>query len=232
MALTTTVSGRRSLANWAGLGGVLYVALFIIGGIVMFGGQPDSDAPPNKIRAYYADGGHRDRIGFGWIIIGLGLVAFLWFLAALRQRVRVLDGDGFLTALTTIGGAVYGALALAAISVYMGVKTMSDDTYNHTVYPGLIHAADDVGYVLHATGGAGAAVMIFAASFAALRARVIPAWLGWLGFLAALGALASIAFLPQILLALWIVVAGILLFLTPSAATPAPPGYGAQSAPR
>ena len=28
------------------------------------------------------------------------------------------------------------------------------------------------------------------------------------------------------------VVAGILLFLTPSAATPAPPGYGAQSAPR
>jgi hypothetical protein len=155
---------------------------------------------------------------------------FLWFLGSLRQRLRRLDGDGFLTGLATIGGAVYASLALAGVSVFMAITTMSDDTYKqngvHTVYPGLIHAAGDVGYVLHATGGAGAAVMIFAATLAAVRARVIPNWAGWLGFLAALGALVSIIFFPQILLALWIVVAGLMLFLA------APEPQGAQSAPR
>jgi hypothetical protein len=226
MAVTTTAPGRRPLANWAGLGGVLYVALFIIGSILSFSGTPDGDATPAEVRTYYADSGHRDKIGIGWILIGLGLVAFLWFLASLRQWLRGVDGDGFLTGLATIGGSIYAALALAAIAVYMGISTMSDDTFNDVVYPGLIHAAGDAGYVLHATGGAGAAVMIFAASLAALRARAIPVWLGWLGFLAALAALASIAFLPQILLALWILVAGIMLFLAP--ATP----QGAQSAPR
>jgi hypothetical protein len=112
---------------------------------------------------------------------------------------------------TTIGGTVYATLALAAIAVNMGIRTMSDDTFEHAVYPDLIHAANDASYVLHATGGAGAAAMIFAATLAAMRARRIAPWLGWLGLLCGLGALASIAFFPQLLLALWIVVASVAL---------------------
>ena len=137
-------------------------------------------------------------------------------------------GDGFLTGLTTIGGIVYAALALAAIAVNMGIRTMSDDTFHHTVYPGLIHAADDASYILHATGGAGAAAMIIAASVAAMRAGAWPAWAGWLGVVAGILALASILFFTQLAIAIWIVAVSALLFLrgprddTPAAAaTPA-----------
>ena len=209
-----TPRGRTDLARWGALGGILYVVLFIIGTIVMFDGEPGSDSRPAKIIAYYSDSGHRDKIGIGWIITGLGIFFFLWFLSALRRAVRRLEGeDGFLTALTTIGGAIYATLAFAAIAVNMGIRTMSDDTYHHTVYPGLIHAADDAGYILHATGGAGASAMIIAASIAGMRAGAVRTWVGWLGIVAGILALASILFFTQLAIAIWILIVSGALFL-------------------
>jgi len=213
--MNTMASARSSagLARWASLGGILYVVLFVIGVIVMFDGEPDGDASPAKVIAYYSKASHRDKIQIGWLIAGLGIFAFLWFLSSLRRAVRRWEGeDGFLTALTTIGGAVYATLAFAAIAINVGIRTMSDDTYHHTVFPGLIHAADDASYVLHATGGAGASAMIIAASLAALRAAVVPKWAGWLGVAAGILALASIFFFPQAAIALWILIVSGLLF--------------------
>jgi hypothetical protein len=157
--------------------------------------------------AYYSKSSHRDKIKIGWIIAGLGVFFFLWFLGALRQTIRCLEGrDGFLTAVTTIGGAIYATLAFAALALNAGIRTMSDDTFHHTVYPGLIHAADDASYMMHATGGAGASAMIFAATIAGMRAQAIPGWAGWLGILAGLLALFSIIFFPQAAIGIWILV--------------------------
>jgi hypothetical protein len=228
----STIAASRSsgaLARWGALGGILYVVLFIVGTILLFSGVPDSDASPAKVTSYYMDSGHRDKIGIGWLVAGLGVFFFLWFLSSLRRTVRRHEGeDGFLTALATIGGSVYAALAFAALALNMGIRTMSDDTYHHQVFPGLIHAADDAGYVLHATGGAGAAAMIIAASLAALRAAAVPAWAGWLGILAGILALGSIVFFPQAAIAIWILVVSVLLFVRGGrdgqAATPAMPG--------
>jgi hypothetical protein len=213
MSTIAAARPRTDLARWGALGGIVYVVLFIVGSILLYSGAPDSDSSPARIIAYYSDSGHRDRIGLGWIVAGLGVFFFLWFLSALRRAVRRWEGeDGYLTALSTIGGAVYAALAFAALAVNMGIRTMSDDTYHHTVYPGLIHAADDAGYILHATGGAGASAMIIAASLAAMRAGIIRPWAGWLGIAAGILALASIVFFPQAAIAIWILVVSGLLF--------------------
>jgi hypothetical protein len=213
----STMAPPRSnagLQRWAALGGVAYVVLFVIGTILTFAGSPDTSSAPAKIIAYYSDSGHRDRVNIGWVLGGLGLFFFLWFLSALRQGVRRLEADdGFLTGLTTIGGVVYATLSLAALAVDDGIRTMSDDTYHHTVYPGLIHAADDVSWVLHASGGAGVAAMIIAASLAALRARAVPTWAGWLGILAGILGLLLIVFFPWFVVAIWILVASIGMFL-------------------
>jgi hypothetical protein len=209
------------LARWAALGGIAYVVLFIIGTIFLFSGAPDGDASPAKVIAWYSDSGHRDRINVGWILSGLGAFFFLWFLSSLRRTVRRHEGeDGFLTALTTIGGAVYATLALAALALNQGVRTMSDDTFHHQVFPGLIHAANDASYVLHATGGAGASAMIIAASLAAMRAAAVQPWVGWLGVAAGILALASIAFFPQAAIAIWILVVSGGMFLRGGRAEP------------
>ena len=210
------------LQQWAGLAGIAYVALFIGGSILGFSGQPDTDSPPAKIIAYYSKGSHRDKISVGWILIVLGIFGFLWFLTALRQLLRDVDGGGFLSTLTMIGGAVYASLSLAGVSLNMAIKTMSDDTFRHQVFPELIHAADDAGYVMHATGGIGAGAMIIAATLAASRAGLIPAWAAWLGVIFGILALGSIFFFPQALIAIWIIVAAVLLFRAGPAAPAAP----------
>jgi hypothetical protein len=196
------------------LGGVAYVVLFVLGVILLFGGEPDTGSAPAKLISYYSDSGHRDKMNIGWVLATLGVFAFLWFLSALRRAVRGLEGeDGFLTSLTTIGGAIYATLTLAGLAVNDGIRTMSDDTYRHTVYPGLIHAADDVGWMLHAAGGVAAGAMILAATIAAMRAGAVQTWIGWLSVVAGILSLALLTFFPWFVLALWIVVVSIGMFV-------------------
>jgi len=124
--MNTMASARSSagLARWASLGGILYVVLFVIGIIVMFDGEPNSDSSPARVIAYYSTSSHRDKINIGWIIAGLGIFFFLWFLSSLRGAVRRWEGEnGYLTVLTTIGGTVYATLAFAAIALNAGIRT-------------------------------------------------------------------------------------------------------------
>src|SRR5205823_14457277 len=120
-------------------------------------------------------------------------------------------GDGVLATVATIGGAVYGALTLAAFSVEQGILTMSDDTYRHGVDPLLVHAANDVGYVLHSAGGAAIGAAIIAVSLAAIGAGALPAFVGWLSVAAGIVVIFSIFFFPWIVIALWLAIASILV---------------------
>jgi uncharacterized protein DUF4386 len=214
---------RPGIARWAGLGGVAYVVLFIAGSLVAFNNAPTGDDPPAKYISFYSDSGNRDQINIGWLLVVLGVFFFLWFLTALRQVLRSIDADGFLTTLASVGGAVYAALALAGMSVWAAIATMSDDTFHDQVYPELIHAANDAGYVIHASGGVGIGALMIAASIAAKRAALIPRWLGWVGVVSGVLGVFSIFFFPQFLVALWILVAGVLLFRATPAGGVAPP---------
>ena len=214
MSTIATPRSSAGIARWATLGGVAYVILFAVGVVLTFSGVPDSSSAPAKVIAYYSDSGHRDRINVGWVLAALGLFFFLWFLSALRRTVRRLEGDdGFLTGLTTIGGVVYATLSLTSLAFNTAIRTMSDDTYHHQVYPGIIHAADDASWVIHASGGAGAAAMVLAASIAGMRARAVPGWAGWLGIVAGILSLGLIVFFPWFVLAIWILVVSIGMFL-------------------
>jgi hypothetical protein len=204
------------VAGWTILGGVLYVILFVIGTIVLFNGPPDTSSAPAKIIAWYSDSGHRDRVNVGWILVTLSVFFLLWFVAALRRAVSMVDAEGILTGVVGIGGAVYAAVAFGSVALNAGLRTMSDDTFQHRVYPELIHAADDVGWVMHATGAVALGAMIIAASLAFMWGAVWPTWAGWLGVLIGILTLASIAFFPQLLFLLWILVVSIVLFLRPN----------------
>lgn len=211
---TATPRTHAGLVRWATLGGVAYVVLWVVGVILLFGGAPDTSSAPAKIIAYYADSGHRTRINLGWVVAGLGIFFFLWFLSVLRKTIRRLEGeDGLLTSVVSFGGLAYAALSLAAIAVDTGIRTMSDDTYHHQVFPGLIHAADDTSWLLHASGAAGLGAMIIAASLAALRAAAVPRWAAWLGVAAGILSLFLIMFFPWFVAAIWILVVSIGMFV-------------------
>ena len=204
---------RRGLWDWAALAGAAFVVLFVVGNLLLFADTVSGDNSPAEFRDYYSDSGNRDRINLGWVVTSIGLFFFLWFVSALRQLVRSLDGDALLGTLTTIGGSIYAAMALTAIALNSAIRTMSDDTFRNEVYPELIHAADDAGYVIHATGGVGLAAMILAVSLVVLRSQTLPRWLGWFGILAAIAALATITFVGALVWLLWVLVVSVFLFL-------------------
>jgi hypothetical protein len=215
MEAAVPVGRPRSVARWAALGGLLYVVLFVIGTIVLFSGSPDTSSAPAKIIRWYSDSGHRNRVNIGWILIGLSLFFLLWFVGALRRAVSLVDGEGILTAVVGMGGAIYIAVAAASVALTDGIRTMSDDTYQHRVYPELIHLADDVGWVMHATGALGLAAMIIAASLAFMWSGAWPTWAGWLGVVVGVLSLASIVFFPQFLFLLWILVVSLAMLRRP-----------------
>ena len=214
---TAAPAGRREgFVRWAPLGGIVFVVLFVIGTLFLFSGAPSGDDPPAKYRAWFASSSHRDRINVGWLLIGLGVFFLLWFIGALRRAVSNVDGDGFLTSIVTIGGTIYAALALTAVAVSQGIRTMSDDTFHHQVYPELIHAADDASWVIHASGAAGLAAMIIAASVAFMSRGIWPRWAGWLSIVVGILSLGSIAFFPQFLWLLWLLIVSVALFSRPA----------------
>ena len=207
---------RTGFARWAALSGAVYVLLFVVGTIVLFSGAKGGDDPPATVIKWYSDSGHRNQVNFGWILIGLSIFFLLWFIAALRRAVSAGDPDGILASVVTIGGSIYAALALVAVALNDGIRTMSDDTFQHRVYPELIHAADDAGWVIHASGAAGLAAMIIAASYAFMSRGAWPKWAGWLGIVIGVLSLAAIVFFPQFLFLLWILVVSVLMFLRPA----------------
>jgi fatty acid desaturase len=103
---------------------------------------------------------------------------------------------------------------MAGVALTDGIKTMSDDTYHHQVYSGVIHAANDATYLMVTTGGAAMAALIFATSVAVRRYAILPRWISWFGFVAGVAAILSIIFFTMIVWLLWVAVASVSLFLS------------------
>ncbi len=211
-----------TIERWAPLSGILYVVLFVVGLIVSESGQPDGDAPPAEVIRYYSSSSHRDRIGLASLLMLVGFFFFVWFVGVLVQEVRRQAGDGLLPRVTAIGGAVYVTLGMAGSALSVATRTMSDDTYHHQVYPELIHLAGDAGYVLHSAGGAGLGAAMIAVGLALLRSRALAPWVAWLSVVAGIAAIFSIFFIPWIVIAVWLVVASVVMFVAEGRRAAAP----------
>jgi hypothetical protein len=204
------------LRLWSSLAGLVFVVLAVVGSALLFDGP--SDSSPAKMTSWYQSSSNRTHIHIGWILTGLGLFALIWFVAALRERIResekaTPEQGTFLSTIVLVGGTVYVALAMAGIAVTDGIRTMSDDTYQHQVYSGVLHAASDASYLLVTTGGAAMAALIFATSIAIRRYAILPRWVSWFGFFAGVCAILSIIFFTMLVWLLWIAVASVSLFL-------------------
>ena len=199
---------------WSSLGGIAFSVLIVVGAILLFDGP--SDSSPAKMAAYYGSAGKRSHIHIGWLLAGLGLFCLIWFIASVRERITAAEGEAgegtsLLSTIVTVGGAAFVALALGVIGLTDGVKTMSDDTYHHQVYSGVIHAAGDAAYMMLVSGGAAMGAMILATSLAIFAFGFLPRWVGWFGVVASVAAIFSIFFFTMLVWLLWIAVASVLL---------------------
>jgi hypothetical protein len=204
------------LRVWSSLGGIAFTVLVVIGSALLFDGP--SDSSPAKMTAWYSSGTNRSHLNIGWVLTGLGLLCLIWFVAGVRERIATAEqadaaGGSFLSTLVTIGGTAFVAAGVCLIGVADGIKTMSDDTYQHQVYSGVVHAAGDAAYIMLAGSGVAMASLIIAISLAIFGYGLLPRWVGWFGVVAGVAAIFSLLFFTMLVWLLWIAVASVMLFL-------------------
>ena len=195
----------RGIARVGPMSGVLAVALWIAAAVLLDHNEAsalgDSDkASAAQIAAYLHD--EAATIYLGTILFGIGSVAFLWFLATLRERLAPAPGG-----LPTWAFAS-GAVAIATTSGFFAMRlgaTMALDARPDGISDQAVEAlyvGMDGFFVMtwFALGG-----FYLATGVASLRIGALPTWLSWTTV--ALGVIALvvwIAWIAEFLLPLWV----------------------------
>ncbi len=77
-------SGNLAAARLTSVLGIAFAVLFL-GGLAMLAGTPGPRSTNQELVTFYASGAQRRLVLSGLYVLPLAAVAFLWFIAALRQ---------------------------------------------------------------------------------------------------------------------------------------------------
>lgn len=167
-------------ATWdrlAAAGGIVGVALFVVAAII-YGQPPDIDASTTSIAQFFQD--NRDQVLTAVFLQGLGVLAILWFVAALVTAMRDageprLAAAGFGSFLLAFSIGAVSAMALAGLA--FAVADTADPGTVAGMYQ-LSRITDTFSSLLFA----GLAAAVAATAF---RTKLFPAWWAWLSALVA-----------------------------------------------
>lgn len=167
-------------ARWdklAAAGGIVGVALFVIA-FAIYGSPPTTDDDAQTVTDFFSDG--RDQVLWAVFLQGLGVLAVLWFVAALVDTMRErgeprLAAAAFGSFLLVFSVGAVSALTRAALAF-----SIADEG------PDLVLPLYHVAVVLDVVGGLLGAGLFAAVGGATLRTGLFPRWWGWISGVAAL----------------------------------------------
>lgn len=203
------------------LSGVACALLLFFGASLMFGSTPDTsnksaDEVAQKWATWIDDSGHRTAALIGGFLVILAAIALVWFACTLAGRLargsQVLIGFAILAAAGLAVGAA-GPLALT------GGHAFGDDpvpTDGNVIWFVFSLAFPLILAVF------GLAASAFIATVAVVGRRMLPMWLVVFGWIAVLGGIFAVAFIPVVLILLWLIAAGIYGAVRPTAQAVAP----------
>jgi len=210
-----TVSHRRFDRVGACMG-VVFVVLFVAGFMVF--STPSSNKDTAKWQRWWTDGGHRVTAVIGAYLIVLGVLAFVWFLWSLRDRLA--DGGGPMLTFGTL------FVAMVLVSTLLRAAIPGAKMFGNVPVPSgdLARQFDNLGFGLLLVAGALSAGAFTAfASYAARREAVLPSWLTAAGYVVAVLQLIAGIFFPFVLFVLWVLVVSIVLLRRGATAEAAAP---------
>ncbi len=208
----------------AGVCGLTFLVLFIVGGPVLQGTTPTMNDSVADIRSYWVDNGDQYLTGDFLFSIGV-MVLFIPFIFALHGVLEPQDKSGGMWARTMIGGALVAvALGGAGAAAYGAIALSGADTLDD----GTLRLATGLQAYSLAGLGYGFAVTLSAASVVIAQSRSLWRWLAVLGALAALanilgglwvpdrdqeGAFAIVGFIGLNLTLVWVLLVSVQLLL-------------------
>jgi len=172
MSKTGFIERTAPLAGIGAVGGVLAGLL-----VLHSTNEPGDAATPQQVLAYMDDKG--TRILAGSLVCMLGLIAFVWFLAALRTRLAEAEGgSGFLSGIAFGGGLLSTAfLAFTLVPTASGAIALQDD---HSRFaPDAAQALFQLGSAAYSVAYMTMSIPLIATAVVALRTGALPRALGY-----------------------------------------------------
>jgi hypothetical protein len=216
------MSTHSRLFQRLGALGIVFSALFVVANFLIGNGAKASSSG-TKVISYYRS--HRTSETAAVFVIAFAVLAFTFFLGALRRRLDSSERGRPLSAMVTAGGAVYVVgLLLQAVFTLTLVDAAHDRMAAAAQTINVLQSDDWVPVVV------GLSILALGTGIAALLTRSLPRWLAWtsigLGGLAVAGPLGGVAFL---LAPVWTLVTAIVLLRASPVDAPAPSAGSAAS---
>jgi hypothetical protein len=202
-AMTTQGWSER----WSPLGGLAFVVA--VAAIFAFANVDTGETAQDVISAA-AD--HDTKLVLQALIGLVSIPLLLWFVAGLHARVRRLPSETA-PGLVLAGGTAFTLLLFLAVTIWSAPLIDFPGKGDATAEANAYLTIDDVGWFSLGGAGIAFALMAVAASVAALRARVVPTWLGWVSLILGVLAAATIAFFGIFAWLAWILGVSLLLLV-------------------
>jgi hypothetical protein len=211
----TAVSRDIRTSRAAGVAGLLFAVLFI-GSVLLLRNHPAPGSSAEEIRAWYLRDSSTQVALVGLYLAPFAGIAFLWFIAVIRQHLgeredkffgTVFLGSGLLFVAMMFAAAAAAGSPLAAVK-FQGAPVPTPDAI--VVVRGLAYT------FLYVYGVRAAAVFVISVSTIALKTAALPRWLIFCGYAAALVMLLSVSFFRFVVLLfpLWVAAVSVVILLT------------------
>jgi hypothetical protein len=194
------------------ISGIIFSVLFTIGLVLIRLAVPANPVDPGE---WIADARLRAMVRLGLNLVPFAGIAFLWFIAALRNRVGLLE-DRFLATVFLGSGLLFVAMLFASTAV--SSATLESVIEGRMVAQSETYAlARRMSYTLmNAFGIKMAAVFMFVTSTIGLRTAFLPRWLAFVGFAVGLVLLLVITSFAWIalLIPIWVLLVSVYILVT------------------
>ena len=215
VAIPTRMDTDQRTARWdrlTPLSGLAFLVLLAVS--AASGGSPPTDyAPGSEVLTFF--GGHEGATKVSTLLAALAVVFLILFASRLRSWLQ--DAGADVLANAVFGGAVVvavGGAARAGIGWALAAGHADID-------PGTAQSLN-VLFSTHYPAIVGIATLMLAAWGSILSTRALPTWLGWAALPIALVALVPTTIVSLIASAVWMAVAGVVMFQREGQRTPRP----------
>ncbi|HYC06303.1 MAG TPA: hypothetical protein VEG29_00110 [Candidatus Binatia bacterium] len=229
-AFSTARRQMRAPAT-AGVVGLAFAILFT-GAVVLLRTLPLGGASDADIAAWFASGGDSQVVIGGLYLAPFSGIAFLWFVAVVRDQIGDRE-DRFFATVFLAGGILFVALLFAASAtastLVVGVRFL-DQPPPTAAESDLLRA---LAYTLmFGFASRAAALFMLSTATVGLRTGAFPRWFALVGYVVGIALLVTVSFFDWIILALpaWVAFVSVVILVRerarhPGEVTPVPPGH-------
>lgn len=193
-------------SRWGALSGIAFAVLYVVIFFSPLQDLPEGAYSDQRVVDLYADAGWRTGIIAGSYLTAVAGLCLLRFLVDVHGVLRRAEGErGSLATLALAGGLVYVAMLFAAGAAFGVLALGAIGEAPQPVDPALAKLLVQLGFSLLLVYGLFAAIaLVLASSVVALRTAALPRWLAMSGFVVAPLLALGTAYMPQLLVPLWV----------------------------